>query len=68
MGKPVKLTAPQYYLLVDISDDSRNVVDGYKPAQKLVALGLAELGPSSFGARSLSITDAGRQHLKEMVE
>ncbi|MGV0879494.1 hypothetical protein V6767_20375 [Martelella sp. FLE1502] len=68
MAKAVKLTAPQYYLLVEISDNSRNVVDSYKPAQKLVALGFAELGPSSFGARNLSITDAGRQHLKEKTE
>jgi putative AlgH/UPF0301 family transcriptional regulator len=62
-GKLRALTAPQYFLLVDISDAPQAVSSAYAPAKKLVELGYAEWTRGKYSDH-LAITDAGRQTLE----
>jgi hypothetical protein len=58
-AKPAKLTPAQYQFLIDVCASGGYgvyAVDGYKPATKLVGLGLIE--PSPFRAVYLA-TEAG---------
>jgi len=55
-----KLTKPQKELLSEIVECARVVNDGYKPAIKLVELGLAEWSHGNFGSSTLHATPAGR--------
>ncbi len=54
------LSAPQQELLEKIGAEPTHCVDYYTPAKKLVQLGLAR-----FVKSMLTITDAGREKLKE---
>ena len=54
------LSAPQQDLLEKIGAEPTHCVDYYTPAKKLVQLGLAR-----FVKSMLTITDAGREKLKE---
>jgi hypothetical protein len=54
------LSAPQQELLEKIGAEPTHCVDYYTPAKKLVPLGLAR-----FVKSMLTITDAGREKLKE---
>lgn len=54
------LSAPQQELLEKIGAEPTHCVDYYPPAKKLVQLGLAR-----FVKSMLTITDAGREKLKE---
>lgn len=59
-----KLSKPQYYLLVDVSEGKGNVSTTYAPAKKLVALGLCTWNHGKFGSSKLELTDAGRSLAK----
>jgi len=54
------LSAPQQELLEKIGAEPTHCVDYHPPAKKLVQLGLAR-----FVKSMLTITDAGREKLKE---
>lgn len=56
----MKLTRPQMELLKDCADCCP-CVDSYRPAQRLVALGLAEWTRGNYGSSYLNITEAGRR-------
>ena len=58
-----KLTKPQYFLLVELSDRDQRVMSYYAPANKLVEIGLASKRQEAFGSCTISITEAGRQAL-----
>lgn len=62
----MKLTKPQRELLEFIcgSSNGRCVSPTYKPAQKLVELGLAELREQRLGNPILVVTDLGRSECK----
>lgn len=60
----MKLTNSQLELLREVKGDSQVVSESYKPAQRLVDLGLCEwqkIGISEY----LAITDAGRAALEQ---
>lgn len=57
-----KLTRPQHELLTSINTCDQYSVAGYRPAEKLVALGLAVWVHHRFSS-SLRITPAGRAAL-----
>jgi hypothetical protein len=60
----MKLTKPQYCLLIEISDERQHVSHDYASAKKLVALGYAEFLYGKYGS-TLQITEAGRTALSE---
>lgn len=62
----MKLTAPQKNLLVDVAFGVKYVTPSYKPAAKLVELGLCTLHTSRFGDVWLELTDAGRAELERI--
>ncbi len=63
----MKLTKPQAGLLATIAkagERGTTTFEGYKPAIKLVELGLAQWErPTSYGFVSVTLTDAGREAL-----
>ena len=63
MGK-LKLTQPQFDLLVDLFHCDQHVVETYQPSKRLVALGYAEPRHSINGFHWLKITPAGLSALK----
>lgn len=57
----MKLTLAQHNLLVEASDECGTFcVNSYRPAQRLVSLGLAEWEDGSPSSDWLNITDKGR--------
>jgi hypothetical protein len=62
----MKLTAPQKNLLVDVDNGVKYVTPSYKPAAKLVELGLCTLHTGRMGNDWLELTDAGRAELKRI--
>ncbi|QRY69159.1 hypothetical protein JVX98_13120 [Ensifer sp. PDNC004] len=60
----MKLTKPQWLLLVDVDEGDGKASDTYPPAKKLVELGLCRWEPQKYGQK-LVITEAGRKALKE---
>jgi hypothetical protein len=60
----MKLTKPQIQTLRQLAKDFSGASTLYKPAMKLVALGLAEVRIGRFTDR-VQITEAGREFLKE---
>lgn len=60
----MKLTKPQLELLNDATQGNGHTVEHYRPAQKLVALGLCEWRHDGVGGSWLNVTDAGRAALK----
>jgi hypothetical protein len=62
----VKLTKPQLETLEEIVHrDGLSVSASYKPAQRLVDLGLITLSEQRFGGHYARPTDAGRRALAE---
>lgn len=60
----MKLTRAQWFTLVDASDGGMNTYLGYKPAIRLVELGLCQWRKTGiFGRKVLDITDAGKETL-----
>jgi hypothetical protein len=60
----MKLTQPQLMLLGDLVRNGKDhCFEGYKPAQKLIQLGLAKARKGSFGSLHLEPTEAGRAAL-----
>ena len=67
----MKLTPAQkefLQLLAEAGEDGRNVYDGYRPAMKLVELGLAKKTYSRFGSTRCTITDLGKEMMEKINE
>ena len=60
-----KLTDPQKYLLEEIEHATQCVGQTYRPAQALVAQGLARWRTGRFNADWLEITEEGREWLQK---
>lgn len=61
----MKLSKPQWFALVDVSEGNRHFVRSYSPAKKLVELGLCEWRDGKYGSSWLDLTDAGRAALSQ---
>lgn len=66
MTGKIKLTVAQADLLCRVAEDGGkyHCSDTYRPAQKLVALGLCEGNFGKFGSYTIILTQAGRDHME----
>lgn len=61
----MKLSVAQADLLVRVKEQGGRLwcSDGYRPAQKLVALGLCDWASGKFGGTFITLTAAGQEEL-----
>jgi hypothetical protein len=64
-GDPVKLTPRQREVLSEIATAPQAMNDSYPPAANLLRRGLIDAMPRKWGSTLFSITEAGRQALKD---